>query len=232
MTSQREDWETTPEESYRAIEQGFFQVIDERVARHTPIEELNRGIQTRQAEIEAQHATWVEDEQSRFHLRFAALVLAGYRALLEVLPRDETLSLLRDALIEPSRPWVLGGTKQALDHASDLFTLLTQISKEKEASFYGRTFAFERRQDDKYAYLPDIKRCFWHVFFVANGAPELMPTFCKWDTNWMDAIDPDQHGFRFERPTTLGYGGDACRFWFIRGSSRASTQRAAPNETA
>ena len=45
-----------------------------------------------------------------------------------------------------------------------------------------------------------------------------MPVFCDMDTNWMDAVEPGRHGFRFERPTTMGYGGDRCRFWFIRTS--------------
>lgn len=217
------DWTTTPEEAYLAIEGGFFGVLGERVAGRVNLAELGRNIRACQAEIEGRHASWVEDEQSTFHLRFAALALAGYRALLEVLPGDEALALVRDALIEPSRPWMLSGTEQALDHAPDPFALMTGISKEKEADFYGRTFAFERPQDDEHAYLLNITRCFWYRFFAENGAPELMPAFCDFDTNWMDAVDPGRHGFRAERPTTLGYSGDTCRFWFIRSSStRAS----------
>ncbi len=186
---------------------------------------LERTVRDGQAEVEERYAGWVEDEQSRFHLRFAALALAGYRALLDFAPRGEALGLIREALISPSRPWVLEGTRQALDHAPDPYAVLTSISKDKEASFCGRTFAFERPQDDEHAYLLNTTRCFWHRFAEANGATELMPVFCDFDTNWMEAVDPERHGFRFERPTTLGYGGDTCRFWFIRKSSRGAQGR-------
>ena len=214
---------TTPGEAYAAIEEGFFGVLGGRAP------ELEADIRARQAEIEDRHAAWVEDEQSGFHLRFAALALAGYRTLLGVLSEEEARDLVRRALIEPSRRWVLEGTRQALDHAPDPFAVMTGISKDKEASFYGRTFDFERPQDDEHAYLLNITRCFWHRFVAANGARELMPIFCDWDTNWMDAVEPARHGLRFERPTTLGYGGDACRFWFIRaarGGAKSGTGEA------
>lgn len=210
------DWATTPEEAYLAIEGGFFEVLGGRVPGLAAAPELERTIRAEQAEIEEWHADWIEDEQSRFHMRFAALALAGYRALLDLMSKGEALGLLREALIEPSRPYVLEGTRQALDHATDPFALLTQISKDKEPGFYGRTFAFERSQDDGHAYLLNITHCFWHRFFAENRTQELMPAFCDFDTSWMDAVEPERHGFRIERPTTLGYGGDRCRFWFIR----------------
>ncbi|MGH3145253.1 MAG: L-2-amino-thiazoline-4-carboxylic acid hydrolase [Rubrobacter sp.] len=212
----RVDFEVTPEGWYEEIEGGFFGILGERFGDSGDAAGLERDIRARQEHIEVQHASWIEDEQSRSHLRFPALALAGYRALRGVLPEDEAVTLLAEALIGPGRPHVYEGTKRALDDAPDPFTLMTRISKEKEASFYGRTFAFERPQDDEHAYLLNVTRCFWHRFFATNKALELMSVFCEWDTSWMDAVDPGGHGFRSERPTTLGYGGDACRFWFIR----------------
>ena len=224
MTEEGNDFVVTPKEAYLAIEGGFFAVVGERVGGRTGpgtgpagFEEVTRSAK---ADIEAGHASWAVDEQSReLHLPFASLALAGYRILLQILPKNEALALVREALVGPSRPHMLGGTKAALDHAHDPFDLMRNISKEKEAGFYGRTFAFERPQDDEHAYLVNITGCFWNSFFARNGAPELMPAFCDFDTNWMDAVEPGRHGFRSERPTTLGYGGDRCRFWLIRAAS-------------
>lgn len=222
------DQAITPKEAYFAIEGGFFGHLGERFADRAL--ELEETIRDHQAEIEDRHASWVEDEQSRFHLRFGALVLAGYRALLETLPKGEALALLREAVVGPSRPWMLGGTEAALDHGPDPFVLMTGISKEKEAGYYGRTFAWEHLQDDEHAYLPSVTGCFWHRLALANDAPEIMPTICDFDTNWMDAVEPERHGFRVERPTTLGYGGDRCRFWFIRKAPGADDTGAGAEE--
>ena len=77
MTDGREDWATTPEEAYLTIEQGFFRIVGERVTGFAPAADLELAIRAGQAEIEVRHASWVEDEQSRFHLRFAALALSS-----------------------------------------------------------------------------------------------------------------------------------------------------------
>jgi hypothetical protein len=60
------------------------------------------------------------------------------------------------------------------------------------------------------------RKCFWHDFFVAIGHLELTTVLCEFDRNWFDVISPERHGFRFERKTTLGYGGTHCPFHFLR----------------
>jgi len=90
------------------------------------------------------------------------------------------------------------------------------VSKSRERHFFGQSFTFERPCDDDRAYFLDVARCLWQSFFVAEGAPELTPLFCEFDANWIDAIDPDRHGVRFSRPTTLGHGGPLCPFHFYR----------------
>jgi len=201
---------------YRAIAEGFLGVI----LRHTGEESagpLSRTILAEQEALEDRHAEWVVDDASRFHLRLTALILAAYRALLASMTGEAVLALLRSALIEPARPWVRGGTAMLLDNAPDPMAAIVKVSKEREETFYGPTFTFARERDDAGAYLLNIEVCFYHRFFTANGAPELTPVMCDWDTNtWAEAIVPQRHGFRFERPTTLGYGGDKCRFHFRR----------------
>jgi hypothetical protein len=161
------------------------------------------------------NAHLVVDQASRANVRQAALVLASYRALSTV-PADQLREALANAYSAPFRQFVLASTRHLLDSAEDPFAAIVGFSKQREGSFFGPSFTFDHRQDDRFAYLVDVRRCVWHAFFVANGAPELTPVFCRFDADWIDAIDPAVHGFRFERPTTLGYGGDCCRFWFIR----------------
>jgi hypothetical protein len=223
-------WSMPPDQLYRLIEEGFLRTLGERVGGAVPIAPLLQDIRAQRTDIETQHASWVEDDTSRFHLRLVALVLASYRTLVTVLPPNDTLALVRLALIEPGRPWVRRGTAAALDHAPDPLALMVEVSKEREASFYGSGFAFERERDDGQAYLLNVHRCFYHNFFTANGIPELTSIFCDWDTNtWAEAIDPTRHGFGFECPSTLALGGDMCRFQFRRRPSTAADPGATPD---
>lgn len=52
--------------------------------------------------------------------------------------------------------------------------------------------------------------------FARAGVPELTGVLCEFDRNWFEAIEPERHGFRFERTTTLGHGGTHCPFHFHR----------------
>ncbi|GAB4583797.1 L-2-amino-thiazoline-4-carboxylic acid hydrolase [Nocardia sp. IFM 10818] len=42
------------------------------------------------------------------------------------------------------------------------------------------------------------------------------PVLCEFDANRIGAIEPERHGFRFERTTTIGVGGSHCPFHFDR----------------
>ncbi len=216
MTEQNE-W--VSEEANQSILQGIYDFIEQQLTlRYGPqrAEEIDRTIREAQATIEQQHADWIDDEPSRFHLRFMAVLLAGYRTLTELMSKEEALALLTKAAIEPNRVAIGEGVKAALDHAPDPMLVLVDASKQREEYFFGKTFTFERHQDDQQAYILHVKRCFYHQFAVANGAPELMQVLCEWDWIWAKAIEPTKHGFSFELPTTLGYGADMCRFCFRR----------------
>lgn len=216
---ERSDWNVSPEEGNRAVEQGFLRVVQEHLEAVNEPEHAAirvRAVMSGWTDLQTLHAHWVVDEPSRYHLRLTALVLAAYRVLRVDRSRDDALAIVREAFITPLRRMVREGTAAALDHAPDPFAQIADISKERERSFYGQAFVFERPQDDAHVYQLDITGCFYHRFFGANGAPEIVPIFCDWDTNWMEAVVPTQHGVRTERPTTLGYGGDRCRFQFFR----------------
>jgi hypothetical protein len=50
---------------------------------------------------------------------------------------------------------------------------------------------------------------------VAAGRPELQPILCRFDLNWVDAIQPPRHHLRFLRPGTFASGA-TCRTVFPR----------------
>lgn len=203
--------------SNQSLLQGIHTAIRQHVTQHYGsqiADEIEQTIQTTQTQLEQHHASWVIDEASTFHLRLMSLLLASYRALSDIMAEGEALLLLKDATIEPSRKAIRESTKRALDDASNPMAVLVDVSKQLESDFFGQSFTFERYQDDQQAYILHVKRCFYHEFTVANKVPELMQILCESDWVWASAIEPAQHGFSFELPTTLGYGGDMCRFCF------------------
>lgn len=157
----------------------------------------------------------ISDEAAAVHLELGALVLETYLTLRAEVSEEALLDAIHWAFVQPDRQAILEGTRIALDHSPDPFETLVQISKDREASYFGSSFAFEHLQDDAHAHLVNIRRCVWHSFFRENEAPQLTPVFCAFDHNWIEALEPG-HGINFQRPTTLGWGHEACRFWFIR----------------
>ncbi|MGH3391643.1 MAG: L-2-amino-thiazoline-4-carboxylic acid hydrolase [Actinomadura sp.] len=93
---------------------------------------------------------------------------------------------------------------------------LADISRQREQHAFGAGFQFTHPHDDHDHYVAQVERCDYHQVLQANGAPHLTPVFCAFDANWIDAIDPERHGFTFERPTTIGTGGPNCPFRFRR----------------
>lgn len=191
----------------------FWDALDQRLPEHR----VKRDeIRERIANQLAVSKHLIADDAAVGHLELGALVLETHRALESVVPHEVLLEALRFAFVEPDRQAVQEGTRAALDHAENPFKMLTAISKDRETSYFGQSFVFEHAQDDGHANLVNIHKCIWNDFLREQQAVELMPIFCAYDHNWIEAIDTAQHSVRFERPTTLGTGGDCCRFWFIR----------------
>jgi len=194
----------------------FLDTVQRRVAGQISVAQLTVDIQMRQQALLETHQDWMVDVQARANLHTSAVVLATYWALQRHLPHDELLALIREAFVWPLRDSIRAGTALMLDHSPDPFQAICMVSKAREIHFFGAGFAFERPRDDDQAYYADVTRCLWHRFFVTNGAPELTPIFCEFDTNWIEAINPARHRVQFSRATTLGNGGPLCPFHFFR----------------
>ncbi|MEU6792375.1 L-2-amino-thiazoline-4-carboxylic acid hydrolase [Nonomuraea wenchangensis] len=178
--------------------------------------DLTAAMRARQDELEAANRSRIVDEPARHNLRLTLALVAAYEVLRPRLGRRQAIAAVQAAFVEPFGDAMKEGTRAMLDQAPDAFRAMVEMSKSREEHAFGKGFVFERPVDDDESYHLDVRRCFYHDVLVANGAPELTPAMCAFDANWIEAIEPHRHGFRFERRTTIGMGGTHCPFHFDR----------------
>ncbi|WP_194820396.1 L-2-amino-thiazoline-4-carboxylic acid hydrolase [Nocardia sp. XZ_19_385] len=209
-----DDYTPDPETDSTAIVDGFFDHIA--AARPDLPADLVAEMRSQLKELEAANADRIVDEPARYNLRMTLALVVAYRALRSRLGRDEAIALVRAAFVEPLGDLVRESTLAMLDTAEDPFAAMVAVSKVREEQAFGAGFTFARPADDEHRYHVDIVRCFYHEVLVAHSAPELTPVMCEFDANWIGAIDPPAHRFRFDRATTIGLGGSHCPFYFER----------------
>ncbi|MGW5154237.1 L-2-amino-thiazoline-4-carboxylic acid hydrolase [Nonomuraea wenchangensis] len=178
--------------------------------------DLTAAMRARQDELEAANRSRIIDEPARHNLRLTLALVAAYEILRPRLGRQQAIAAVQAAFVEPFGDAMKAGTRAMLDQAPDAFRAMVEMSKSREEHAFGKGFVFERPVDDDERYHLDVRWCFYHDVLVANGAPELTPAMCAFDANWIEAIEPRRHGFRFERRTTIGMGGTHCPFHFDR----------------
>ncbi|WP_394825494.1 L-2-amino-thiazoline-4-carboxylic acid hydrolase [Pendulispora albinea] len=208
----------TPLSNLELIEAAFFEHLA-KAPLNLPDEAragLPDRIRARAAELCERTQTLVDNDLDRGNVGFAVLAAAAYEVLLAAgLPPSRALSTVDACLNDPLRAWVLDGTRQMLDASPDPFEALTDVSRQREAHYFGPSFAFERPIDDGFGYVLEIRRCMFHEALKACGRTEVQPVLCRADLNWIDSIDPDRHHLRFARPSTFATA-DVCRMWFMR----------------
>jgi hypothetical protein len=106
-------------------------------------------------------------------------------------------------------------TQALLTFSRDPFAAITHAGKQRALEQYGREWEFRIEETDR-CFSMTATKCFYADFFRAVGVPQLTRVFCHWDQNWIEPIDPARHKIRFDRPTTMGYGGRECPFIFKR----------------
>lgn len=210
------DYVPDPERDTAVLIDGFFGHIAAALREHALPESLVAAMRARHEELETANAHMLVDEPARYNLRMTLALVAAYELLSPRLGRRAAADTVRAAFIEPLGEALRESTRAMLDAAPDPFTAMVALSKSREEHAFGKGFTFRRSADDDRRYLLDVHRCFYHEVLVANSAPELTPAMCAFDGNWIEAIDPDKDGFRFERATTIGLGGTHCPFHFTR----------------
>ncbi|MEV2221018.1 L-2-amino-thiazoline-4-carboxylic acid hydrolase [Nocardia vinacea] len=196
-----------------AVVDGFFDYF---AAELPDSDGLIAEMRTRLTESEAEDAYRIVDEPAGYNLRMTLALVVAYRTLRPRLGRDAAIALVRAAFVEPLGDAVAASTRAMLDSAEDPFAAMVAVSKAREEFAFGAGFTFERPVDHDRGYHLNVVRCFYHEVLVAHSAPELTPVMCEFDANWIGAIEPRAHGFRFRRTTTIGLGGSHCPFHFDR----------------
>ncbi|MGW4637902.1 L-2-amino-thiazoline-4-carboxylic acid hydrolase [Sphaerisporangium sp. NPDC004334] len=206
-------YQPDPAAETRMLIDAFFAALSDAV---TGQDDLIARLRAKHERLLADQRHRVIDEASAFNLALSLAVLAGYQELAPQYRDDELHALLRTAFVEPMRATVQQATAAALDAAADPFAAMVDISRLRERYAFGAGFTFTHPRDDDGHYVAQVERCYYHDVLSANGAAHLTPVFCAFDANWIDVIDPERHGFAFDRPTTIGTGGQNCPFRFRR----------------
>ncbi|MEV5412197.1 L-2-amino-thiazoline-4-carboxylic acid hydrolase [Thermopolyspora sp. NPDC052614] len=211
------EYRPDPEAENQALIEAFFTALADALPQD---DGLISRIRARHERLVAEQGHWFVDEASRHNLALTLAVLAAYRELAALMGDDESLPLIRTAFIEPFGPMITDATRAALDASPDPFATMVDISRRRERDFFGAAFVFTHPEDEQDRYTALVQRCFYNDVLVANGAAHLMPIMCDFDANWINGIEPDRHGFTFERPATIGTGGSTCPFRFRRTRER------------
>ncbi|MET8139124.1 L-2-amino-thiazoline-4-carboxylic acid hydrolase [Sphaerisporangium sp. NPDC005288] len=214
-------YQPDPAAEVRMLIDAFFAALAEAIPeRH---DDLIWRLRAGHERLLADQGHRVIDEASGHNLALSLAVLTGYQELSGRFGDAELLPLLRTAFVEPMRATVQQATAAALDAAADPFAAMVEISRLRERYAFGAGFTFTHPRDDDSHYVAQVERCYYHDVLSANGAAHLTPVFCAFDSNWIDVIHPERHGFTFDRPTTIGTGGQNCPFRFRR--TRTPTER-------
>ncbi|RDI55613.1 L-2-amino-thiazoline-4-carboxylic acid hydrolase [Nocardia mexicana] len=205
-----------PERDTALIVDGFFDSIAATARDHGIDGDPIASMRTALAESEAADADRIVDEPARHNLRMTLALVVAYRHLTPLIGRDAAIEAVHRAFVEPLNESLQAATRSMLDNAADPFAAMVEVSKTRENQAFGTGFGFERAADDADRYHLNVMRCFYYDVLAAHSATELAPVMCAFDGNWIEGIDPDRHGFRFDRSTTIGLGGTHCPFHFDR----------------
>jgi hypothetical protein len=162
-----------------------------------------------------------EDPAGVRWIALSSLFLATYRSLRASLGDEpRALEVLREALTEPFREQITSyiqarfGISQ--DSPAEAFRRVSENFRSRGEATFGRGFRYADDARDEGRVFVNVERCLFNEFFGRNGAPEVTPVLCAMDNVWADELSKPAYGVRFERPTTLARGDDACRFQFTK----------------
>lgn len=159
-------------------------------------------------------------------------VLAVYRTLRPVVGSERAIGMLRTVLA-----WRLRGSMAAylerrfgvrVDNPQGAFDAIDRNFIERGERLFGPGFEYGRTACDATRSFFTVRKCFFHDYFRARGAPELTRVFCALDTAWIDELSRPRYGVRFERPATLASGSNACDFHFYSTRPNRSRRPAMP----
>ncbi|KAA5835987.1 L-2-amino-thiazoline-4-carboxylic acid hydrolase [Saccharopolyspora hirsuta] len=207
-----------PERDTTLLLDGFFEHLGATLRSHALPAELLDAVRERHSDLMTTNLSSAVDDMSHQHLRTTLALVAAFEVLRPALGSTAAVDAVRRAYVEPLAPAVRAATRAVLDESEDPFRAMVDMARAREQHFYGAGFEFRHPVDDDRRYHSDVHRCFYQEVLAANSASELGPVLCAFDQSWIEAIDPERHGFRFERASTIALGGTHCPFHFNRES--------------
>ena len=158
----------------------------------------------------------IEKELDEGNVQFAVLVVALYEAFVKIGKEDkEAFKYVCFAINEPIAPFMEQNTEAFLTASERPFKAIVEISKAREAYYFGKSFGFERLIDNNYGYVLQIKKCLFHEVLRALEHTFLQRIICQVDCGWIKGIKTALHNLHFARPTTFATG-NTCQMWFIK----------------
>jgi len=173
-------------------------------------------------EIEESNASSIVDAPSHGHLELCSSILSAYNNLLPVIgDRESTVEFISKSMMEgvnnlqmrTSLTLMLKACKDNPDRLRDFFSWLMEQ--------YGATFSWttshkETAKEDSFSI--EIQKCYYFNFLSSHGVAFLTPILCQCDSLWFDMVDPEKHGFSFDksRYQTQGYGAAKCVFPIVQ----------------
>lgn len=168
--------------------------------------------------IEESYISSIVDAPSHGHLELCSSLLSAYRILLPVIgTQEDTLNLISTAMMNginnfsmrTSLRLMLDSCKENPDRLKDIFSWLMRQ--------YGASFEWSAVHEDtelEDSFTLEIRSCYYKSFFVSHETPFLTPILCQLDSLWFEMVDPEKHGFSFDksRYQTMGYGAPKCVF--------------------
>lgn len=183
------------------------------------ISQIIKNIKSKAREIIQQHQDSVIDGASRGHVEFSSHILAAYYVLLSKFANDkvQTVEFLKKATMAGYDTWMLRFAFRMIlgicrNNPKKLESIFAWMMKQ-----YGASFNWKYSDEDldhHHDSVLVIHRCFYVEFFKMHDAIFLTPILCQLDAIWFEMINPQKHGFRFnkEHYQTQGYGAHECRF--------------------
>jgi hypothetical protein len=194
-----------------------------------PWDELREQIHRLDSALQQANAWRARDPQGAMYLKIGCCVLAVYRTLA---PHFEDKQDLLDQIRNVIHLINFQGGMDAflLDHygispeePEDAWNQICSNFIPKGRKRYGSGWVVEQG-------IRDDRRCFFNFyecgladFFLNNDAREVLYLFCATDYIWGGALE-EKYGIRFERPTMLSEGADACRFQLFRAKNRTGSK--------
>ena len=185
-----------------------------------PWEEISSEISNVAWVLEQANSWRAIDKQSAVFLKISSLVLAVYRTLSPLFTDNQELldmlqSMLKDVFFTKGlEAYLLKRFGISPDAPEQAWSQVCANFKKRGEKQFGNAWIYEQGVKDHKRCFVNVRKCGFADFFLDNGAPEVLHLLCVQDYVWADALE--EYRIRFERPTTLAEGSDACRFQFFR----------------